>query len=62
MKIKSKPRKTKKQKAYLEWMGLEKPKSKGRMGQLNKHNRKSRHQQSELIKAIINSGEREVGL
>lgn len=49
MRIKPKPKITRKQKAYLKWMGMVKPKSKGRLAQLNKHNRKSLHKPSELV-------------
>jgi len=39
MKIKPAPKVSRKQKAYLKWMGLEKPKPLYRLGQLNKANR-----------------------
>lgn len=49
MKIKDRPKTTRKQKAYLKWMGLDKPRKQSRLGQLNKHNRKALHQPSEFV-------------
>ena len=49
MRIKSPPKVNRKQKAYLKWMGLLPPKTKGRLAQLNKHNRKSRNVRSEFL-------------
>jgi hypothetical protein len=47
MKIRERTGKSRKQKAYLKWMGLTPPRSSGRLKQLNKHNRKSLHKPSE---------------
>lgn len=49
MRIKPKSGSTKKQKAYLKWMGIAIPKTRARLPQLNKHNRKSLHKPSEAI-------------
>lgn len=49
MKIKPKSGSTKKQKAYLKWMGILPPKSKARLPQLNKHNRTSLHRENEAV-------------
>ncbi len=64
MKIKPKPRTTRKQKSYLKWMGLIKPKKAGRLGQGNKSNSlmKKVYCKSELQKAIAALGESEVVL
>jgi hypothetical protein len=40
MRIKPRVAITRKQKAYLKWMGLLPPKKVGRLSSLNKHNRK----------------------
>lgn len=53
MKIKPRPRVTRKQKAYLKWMGLEKPKKQSRLPQLNKSTRHLRHRLSEFILMAI---------
>lgn len=49
MRIKARSGVTRKQKAYLKWMGFTPPKSQGRLAQLNKHNRSKLHQASEFI-------------
>jgi hypothetical protein len=48
MKIKPAPKATRKQKAYLKWMGLEEPKKASRLKQLNKFN-KTRKVPSEFV-------------
>jgi hypothetical protein len=48
MKIKAPQGKTRKQKAYLKWMGLEEPKKASRLKQLNKFN-KTRKVPSEFV-------------
>ena len=61
MKIKPRTGPSRKQKAYLKWMGFLPPKTKGRLKQLNKHNRKSLHRPSEaqvMFRRIENGGGR----
>lgn len=50
MKIKPRTGESRKQKAYLKWMGLVPPRKVSRLKQLNKHNRKSLHMKSEAQK------------
>lgn len=57
MRIKEKPKATKKQKAYLAWMGLTPPKRSGRLSQLNKSNQRDKKRFKSELAAITASEE-----
>lgn len=60
MKIKPQPKMSRKKRAYLKFMGLEKPRKQGRLAQLNKSGRHLRRIKSELQVSLVSRYQQEV--